>query len=126
MDLILWSIRNNYNPNKEIRIKTQILRSDLCDFSDANIAVKENITVSKKTFTANDSDAPNHTEANGTATNIANDHAFGKKKSVFKNNAPFFDCITKINDIKIDVVMPMYHLLEYSKNYKKRTGSLWN
>ena len=51
---------------------------------------------------------------------------------VFKNNAPFINCITKINCIKIDnaedldVVMPMYNLLEYSKNYKKTTGSLWN
>ena len=51
---------------------------------------------------------------------------------VCKNNAPFINCITKINGIKIDnaedldVVMPMYNLLEYSKNYKKTTGSLWN
>ena len=51
---------------------------------------------------------------------------------MFKNNAPFINCITKIIGIKIDnaedldVVMPMYNLLEYSKNYKKTTGSLWN
>ena len=51
---------------------------------------------------------------------------------VFKNNAPFINCIFKINSIKIDnaedldVVMPMYNLLEYSKNYRKTTGSLWN
>ena len=38
----------NYNVNKEIRIKTPMFRSDLCDFSDAYIAVKGNITVSKK------------------------------------------------------------------------------
>ena len=126
MDWSLWSIRKNYNPNKEIRIKTPILRSDLCDFSDAYIVVKENITVSKKTFTANDFDAPNHTAANAAALNIANGNAFGEKKLVFKNNAPFFNSITKINGIKIDVVMPMYNLLEYSKNYKKTTGSLWN
>ena len=54
------------------------------------------------------------------------------KKKVFKNNAPFINCITKINGTKIDnaedldVVMPMYNLLEYNKNYKKATGSLWN
>ena len=35
----------NYNPNKEIRIKTSVLRSDLCDYSDAYIVVKGNITV---------------------------------------------------------------------------------
>ena len=49
-----------------------------------------------------------------------------KKKLVFKNNAPFINCISKTNSIKIDnpedidVVMPMYNLLEYSKNYKKQ------
>ena len=122
----------SYNLNKEIRIKTPMFRSDLCDFSDAYIVVKGNITVSKKTFTTNDFDAPNNTGANATATNTANNNAFGGKKLVFKNNAPFINCITKINGIKIDnaedldVVMPMYNLLEYSKNYKKTTGRLWN
>ena len=124
--------QENYNPNKEIRIKTSMLRSDLCDFSDAYIVVKGNITVTKKTFTADDIEAPNNTAANATATNNANNNAFGEKKLVFKNNAPFINCISKINGVKIDnaedldVVMPMYNLLEYSKNYKKTTGSLWN
>ena len=122
----------NYNVNKEIRIKTSMLRSDLCDFSDAYIVVKENITVTKKTFTADGIDAPNNTTANVTATNTANNNAFGDKKLVFKNNAPFTNCISKINDVKtdnaedLDAVMPMYNLLEYSKNYKKTTGSLLN
>ena len=50
----------------------------------------------------------------------------------FKNNAPFIGCISKINNTLIDnsevldVAMPMYNLLEYSKNYSKTTGSLWN
>ena len=54
------------------------------------------------------------------------------KATAFKNNAPFINCISKINDLKtdnaedLDVVMPMYNLLEYSKNYRKTTGSLWN
>ena len=54
------------------------------------------------------------------------------KATIFKNNAPFINCISKINDVKIDnaedvdVLMPMSDLLEYSKNYKKPTGSLWN
>ena len=51
----------NYNVNKEIRIKTSMLRSDLCDFSDAYIVLKGNIIVDKKTFTANDFEAPNNT-----------------------------------------------------------------
>ena len=109
-----------------------MLRSDLCDYSDAYIVVKENITVVKKIFTAADFEAPNNTVANVSATNIANNNAFGEKKLIYKNNAPFINCISKINGIKIDnakdldVLMPLYNLLEYSKNYRKTTGSLWN
>ena len=50
---------------------------------------------------------------------------------VFKNNSPFINCISKINGVKVDnaedldVVMPMYNSLEYSKNYKKTTGSYY-
>ena len=86
----------------------------------------------KKTFTADDSEAPIITAANATAANTANNNAFGERKFVFKNNPPFINCISKINGVKIDnaedldVVMPMYNLLEYSKNYRKTTGSLWN
>ena len=98
----------NYSINKEIRIKTSMLRSDLCDFSDAYIIVKGDITVTN----------PNNAKRN--------------KAVAFKNNAPFINCISKINGVKIDnaedldVVMPMYNLLEYSKNHRKTTGSLWN
>ena len=98
----------NYSINKEIRIKTSMLRSDLCDFSDAYIIVKGDITVTN----------PNNAKRN--------------KAVAFKNNAPFINCISKINGIKtddaedLDVVMAMYNLLEYSKNYRKTTGSLWN
>ena len=73
----------NYNVNKEIRIKTSMLRSDLCDFSDAYIVVKGNIAVTKKAFTADDIDAPNNTTAYATATNTANNNAFGDKKIGF-------------------------------------------
>ena len=85
-----------------------MLRSDLCDFSDAYIVVKGTITVTNP------------------------DNAKRNKSVAFQNNAPFLNCISKINGIKIDnaedldVVMPMYNLLEYSKNYRKTTGSLWN
>ena len=98
----------NYNVNKEIRIKTSMLRSDLCDFSDAYIVVKGTITV------------------------VRSNNAKRNKATALKNNAPFINCISKINGVKIDntedldVVMPMCNLLEYSKNYKKTTGSLWN
>ena len=99
----------NYSSKKEIRIKTSMLRSDLFDFSDAHIVVEGNITLE------------GDNNANKWNKNLA-----------FKNNAPFINCISKINGVKIDnaedldVVMPMYNLLEYSKNYRKTTGSLWN
>ena len=92
----------NCNVNKEIRIKTSILRSDLCDFNDAYIVAKGVITITN----------PNNAKRN--------------KAVAFKNNAPFINCISKINGTKIDIaevfdgVMPMYDLLEYSKNYKKQ------
>ena len=98
----------NYDINKEIRIKTSMLRSNLCDYSDAYIVVKGTIIISRP------------------------DTAKRNKKATFKNNAPFINCISKINGLKIDnvedldVVTPMYNLLEHSKNHKKTTGSLWN
>ena len=98
----------NYNVNKEIRSKISMRRSDLCDYSDAYIVVKGTITVTNP------------------------DNGKRNKAVTFKNNASFINCISKINGVKIDnaedfgVVMPMYNLLEYSKNYRKTTGSLWN
>ena len=92
----------NYSVNKEIRIKTSMLRSDLCDFSDTYIVVKGNIIVTNP------------------------DNAKRNKVIAFKNNAPLINCISKINGVKIDnaedldVVMPMYNLLECSKNYRKK------
>ena len=73
----------NYNPNKEIRIKTSILRSDLCDFNDACIVLKGNIIVNKKTFTDDDFEEPNKTAAIATATNNANNNPFNESKIGF-------------------------------------------
>ena len=56
----------------------------------------------KKIFTADDFEAPSNTAANATATNTANDNAFGEKKLVFKNSASFINCISKINGVQID------------------------
>ena len=101
-----------------------MLRSDLCGFSDAYILVTGNINVIKKRFTAANFERPNNTNLNATNTNNANNNAFGLKKFYLKNNAPFINCISKINGINIDnakdldVVMSMYNLLEYSKTYK--------
>ena len=102
------SADDRYKPNKQIRFKTSMLRSDLCDFSDAHIVVKGTITV--------------------TDPNDVNDD----RQLALKNNAPFTSCISKINNTLInnaedlDIVMPMYNLLEYSKNFRKTTGSFWN
>ena len=60
------------------------------------------------------------------------DDAKRNKAVAFKNTAPFINCISKMNGVQtdnaedLDVIMPMYNLLEYSKNYRKTTGSLWN
>ena len=92
----------NYDPNKETRIKTSVLRSDLCDFSDAYIVFKGTITVTQKAFTADDFERPNNTEANANATNNVNNNAFNEKKLIFKNNAPFINCISKFNGILVN------------------------
>ena len=76
-----------------------MLRSDLCDYSDAYIVVKGDINVDKKIFTADDIEKPNNTAANVTATNTVNDNPFGEKNLVFKNVAPFINCISKINGV---------------------------
>ena len=101
-----------YSPNKQIRFKTSMLRSNLCDYSDAYILVKGNITL-------------NNPAADGAAANNTN------KKVIFTNCVSFTNCISKINNTQIDnaeyidIVMPMYNLIEYRDNYPKTSGSLW-
>ena len=104
--------RGAYNANSQIKFKTTMLKSSLRDYSDAYILVKRTISV-------------NNTAAQGAAANNTN------KKVIFKNCAPFTNCISGINNTQIDnatdidIVMPMYNLIEYSDNYAKTTGSLW-
>ena len=104
--------RGTYNVNSQIKFKTTMLKSSLCDYSDAYILVKGTITV-------------NNTAAADTAVNNVN------KKVIFKNCTPFTNCISEINNTQIDnakdidIVMPMYNLIEYSDNYAKTAGSLW-
>ena len=104
-------IRSEYSPNKQIRFKTVMLRSSLCDYSDVYILIKGNISV-------------NNTAVGGATANNAN------KKIIFKNCAPFTNCISKINNTQIDnteyidIVIPMYNLIEYNDNYSKTPGSL--
>ena len=77
-----------------------MLRSDLCDFSDAYIFVKGNIIVDKKTFTANDFNAPNNTADNATATNTANDDAFGEKSWFLKTMLHLSTAFQKLMEYK--------------------------
>ena len=101
------SLSNTYNENKSIRFKTPMLRSDLCDYADAYILVNGTITVAGKRPRQN-------------------------RPLTLKNNAPFVSCITRINNELIAdaddlvIVIPMYNLLEYSKNYRKTIGSSYN
>ena len=76
-------LQGNYDVNKEIRIKTSMLRSGLCGFSDAYIVVKGTITVLKKIFTAADFERPINTNLNAINTNNANNIVSGEKKKGF-------------------------------------------
>ena len=99
-----------YSTNKQIRFKTSMLRSDLCDYNDAYIVVKGTVTVSAD----------------------ERDRAKMNRQVILKNNAPFISCISKINGVLVEnaedlgIIMPMYNLLKYSKNYSKSSCSLWN
>ena len=101
------SADDRYKPSKQIRFKTSMLRSDLCDFSDAYIVVK------------------------GTIAAIGTNNKSRKNRPLaFKSNAPFICRISKINNTLVDnaedlcSTISMYNLIEYSKNYRKTTGSL--
>ena len=90
-----------------------MLRSSLCNYSDAYILIKRKISVNNTAAAAAD---PNNRD----------------KKVIFKNCALFKNCISKINNTQIDnaeyidVVMSIYNLTEYSDNYSKTSGSLWH
>ena len=105
--------RGNYT-NSDIRFKTTMLRSNLCDYADSYILVKGTITI---TGTGDDAAARRGDERN--------------KGVTFKNCAPFTKCISGINNTDIDnahdidIVMPMYNLIKYSDNDSKTSGSLW-
>ena len=100
---------NTYKTSKPIRFKTSMLRSDLCNYYDGYVWVKGAITT----------------------TNPNNNANFGRRLTL-ENNAPFISSVSKINGELVenvedlDIVMPMYNLLEYSKNYEKASGSLFN
>ena len=98
----------------DTKFKTTMLRSNLCDYADAYILVKGTITVTG----ARDDDAAKQLDERN-------------KGVIFKNCALFTKCISRIYNKDIDnakginIVIPMYNLIEYSGNYSKTLGSLW-
>ena len=96
-------LKSNYDAANEITYKTEVSKSNLCNYNDAYILVRGDITVTA---------AP--------ATQVA-----------FKNCVPFTKCIAKIDGTTVDnaedlgLVMPMYSLIEYSSNYSETAGYLW-
>ena len=109
-NLCVINDQNNTNYGKgdenstTVKFETKVIKSNLCDYSDAYILVTGDIT-----STSNDAD-----------TRVA-----------FKNCPPFTKCITHINDEHVDdannldIIMPMYNLIEYSDNYSDTSGGLW-
>ena len=108
-----WYVINNQNitdygdgdeNSTTIKFETKVIKSNLCDYSDAYILVTGDITI-----------------RNGSEN----------RKVAFKNCAPFTKCVTHINDEHVDnadyldIVRPMYNLIEYSDNYSDTSGSLW-
>ena len=106
--------RGTYHDDKQIRLKTAMLKSSLYDYSDSYILVKGKITI---TGAGADAEARQADERD--------------KGVAFKNCAPFTSCKSNINNVEIDncmdidIVIPMYNLIEYSDNYAKTSGSLW-
>ena len=97
----------------DIKFKNAMITSNLCDYADTYILVKRTITI---TGAGEDDAAKRLDERN--------------KGVIFKTCAPFTKWISRINnrDIDnvqgIDILMPMYNLIEYSDNYSKTFGSL--
>ena len=106
--------RGTYNDDKQIKFKTTMLKSSLCDYGDVYILFKGKITI---TGEGDDAAARQTDERN--------------KGVAFKKCAPFTSCKSHINNVEIDychdidIVMPMYNLIEYSDNYAKTSGCLW-
>ena len=103
--------RGTFNVNSQIKFKTTMLKSSFCDYNDEYILIKGIITVNNTAVA--DADANN--------TN---------KKVIFKSCTSFINCITEINNTQIDnsrdidVIMPLYNLLEYSSTYATTSASL--
>ena len=107
--------KGTYSINSQIKFKTTMRKSSLCDYSDAYILVKVKITIM------------------GAGADAAARQTDEKDKgAVFKNCAQFTNCIIEINKIQIDnakdidILMPMHNLIEFSNNYAKTSGVCGN
>ena len=104
---INYESRGVHKKDNQIRFKTSVLRSSLCDYTHAYILVKGTMTVAQATAAASN------------------------KKAILKNCAPFTKCIRRIKNKQVDsvhdteVVMPMYNLIEHSDDYWKTFGISW-
>ena len=103
-----WNIVNDQSNakcdvGKDFIYNTEASKSSFCDYSDAYILVRGDITVT----------------------------ASSETQILFKYYAPFTECITKTNGTTtdhagdLDLIMPMHNLIEYSSNYSETTGILW-
>ena len=103
-----------YNTNSQTKFKASVMNSSLCDYSDSYELMSGTITITG----AGDDDAAKRADERD-------------KEVMFKTFPPFTDCISEINNTQvdhakgIDVVMPMYDLIEYSNNYSKISKILW-
>ena len=103
-----------YNVNSQIKFKTTMLKSNLCDYSDSYNLVEGKITITG----AGDDAAARQADERG-------------KDVAFKNCAPSTNCISESNNTQIDnakdidIVIPMYNLIKYSDNYAKTSENLW-
>ena len=106
--------RGVYDTNSDIRSKTTMLKSSLCDYNDVCILAKGTITITR----AGDDAAERQADKRN-------------KGVISKSCAPFTNCKSEMNNTEIDnskeidIVMPMYNLIKYSNNYSKPSGDLW-
>ena len=119
--------RGTCNPNGRIKFKTTMLKSSSCDYSNAYILAKGKITI-----TGNARPEPNPDNTRTAGQLLAARQADERDKSAsFRNCAPFTYCISEINNTQvenakgIDIVMPMYNLIEHSDNCARTSGGLW-
>ena len=146
--------RGTNNTNSDIRFKTRMQKSSLCDYSDVYILVKGGITITGEgdDAAARQADERNKgvifkncapfinckSEINNIEIDNTKDidivmpvYKLIEYSDNYSNYAPFINCKSEINNIEmdntkdIDIVMPMYKLIEYSDNYSKASGSLW-